>query len=73
MFGQMSKQVLQNCKKLSQGTGHTNFFSFSMYKTKDTTENKANIVAKIIKMVCMQMSRSLTIEMSENWTLDDRI
>ena len=35
-----------------------------MYKFKDTTENKANIVAKIIKIVCMQMSRSLTIEMT---------
>ena len=33
---------------------------------KDTTKNKANIVAKIKKIVCMQMSRSLTIEMSAN-------
>ena len=36
-----------------------------MYKFKDTTENKANIVAKIIKIVCMQMSRRLTIEMTQ--------
>ena len=58
MLGQMSKQILKNCKKWR----HTIIFSFSMYKPKDTTENKA----KIIKIVCMQTSRSLTIEMSAN-------
>ena len=67
------KQVLQNWKKWR----HTNFLSFSMYnKPKDTTESKANIVAKVIKIVCMQMTRSLTIEMTEisaNQTLDDGI